>query len=95
MGSVAGLLWGVLFSAIGFGYFLYGKKQRSISPLLFGVALMGFPYFVSNTWVLFLVVRALNRLLIKEAEKPAKPAEASRQEVLLQEIRDILAKRPA
>jgi large conductance mechanosensitive channel len=51
--------------------------------------------FVIIAWVLFLVVRGINRLTAKEAEKPAKPAEAPRQEVLLQEIRDLLAKRPA
>jgi len=51
--------------------------------------------FLIIAWVLFLVVRGLNRLVIKEAEKPAKPAEAPRQEVLLQEIRDILASKPA
>jgi large conductance mechanosensitive channel len=47
--------------------------------------------FIIIAWVLFLVVRGLNRLIAKEAEKPAKPVEAPRQEVLLQEIRDILA----
>jgi large conductance mechanosensitive channel len=51
--------------------------------------------FLIIAWILFLVVRGINRLTAKEAEKPAKPAEAPRQEVLLQEIRDILAKRPA
>ena len=51
--------------------------------------------FLIIAWVLFLVVRGINRLMTKEAEQPAKPAEAPRQEVLLQEIRDILAKRPA
>ena len=51
--------------------------------------------FLIIAWVLFLVVRGLNRLVVKEAEKPAKPAEAPRQEVLLQEIRDILASKPA
>jgi large conductance mechanosensitive channel len=51
--------------------------------------------FLIIAWVLFMLVRGLNRLIAKEAEKPAKPAEAPRQEVLLQEIRDILAKRPA
>jgi large conductance mechanosensitive channel len=51
--------------------------------------------FVIIAWVLFMVVRGINRLTAKEAEKPAKPAEAPRQEVLLQEIRDLLAKRPA
>ena len=51
--------------------------------------------FLIIAWVLFLVVRGLNRLMVKESEKPAKPAEAPRQEVLLQEIRDILASKPA
>ena len=51
--------------------------------------------FVIIAWVLFMVIRGLNRLMVKEAEKPAKPAEAPRQEVLLQEIRDILARKPA
>jgi large conductance mechanosensitive channel len=51
--------------------------------------------FLIIAWVLFLVVRGINRLSVKEAEKPAKPAEAPRSELLLQEIRDILAKRPA
>jgi len=51
--------------------------------------------FLIIAWVLFLVVRGINRLATKEAKEPAKPAEAPRQEVLLQEIRDLLAKRPA
>src|SRR5947209_15581531 len=51
--------------------------------------------FMIIAWVLFLVVRGLNRLMAKEVEKPAKPAEAPRAEVLLQEIRDILAGKPA
>ena len=51
--------------------------------------------FLIIAWVLFLVVRGLNRMMTKEAAKPATPSEAPRQEVLLQEIRDILAGRPA
>ncbi len=51
--------------------------------------------FLIIAWVLFMVVRGLNRLMTREAEKTAKPAQAPRQEVLLQEIRDILAKKPA
>jgi large conductance mechanosensitive channel len=47
--------------------------------------------FLIIAWVLFMVVRGLNRLIAQEAAKPAKPAEALRQEALLQEIRDILA----
>jgi large conductance mechanosensitive channel len=51
--------------------------------------------FLIIAWVLFMVVRSLNRFMAKEAAKPATPAEAPRNEVLLQEIRDILARRPA
>jgi large conductance mechanosensitive channel len=51
--------------------------------------------FLIIAWALFMVVKGINRLQRKEAEKPAKSAEASRQEVLLQEIRDLLARRPA
>ena len=42
------LLWGVLFSSIGLGFFLYGKKQRAPVPLVCGLALMIYPYFVPN-----------------------------------------------
>jgi hypothetical protein len=46
---------GLLFGCIGFGYFLYGKNQRAPVALVCGVALMIFPYFVSNTVVLVIV----------------------------------------
>jgi large conductance mechanosensitive channel len=42
---------------------------------------------------LFLVVKVINQLRQQEAEKPTAPP--TRQEVLLEEIRDILAKTPA
>ena len=48
----AWLLWGLLFGSIGLGYFIYGKKQRAVVPLVCGLALMLFPYFVSNTALL-------------------------------------------
>ena len=48
----ASLLWGLLFGSIGLGYFIYGKKQRSVVPLVCGLALMLFPYFVSNIMLL-------------------------------------------
>jgi large conductance mechanosensitive channel len=47
--------------------------------------------FVIIAWALFLVVKAINRLKLQEAAKPAPPA--SKQEVLLEEIRDLLAKK--
>jgi large conductance mechanosensitive channel len=49
--------------------------------------------FLIVAWVLFWVVKLMNRLRRQEAEAPPKPAEAPRQEVLLAEIRDILKTR--
>jgi large conductance mechanosensitive channel len=46
--------------------------------------------FLIVAWVLFMVVKAMNRL---KRQPPASPAEKPRQEVLLEEIRDLLAKR--
>src|SRR3954452_18076877 len=69
------------------------KKQGAV--LAWGNFITIVINFLIIAWVLFLIVRALNRLVVKEAEKPAKAAEAPRSEVLLQEIRDLLAKRPA
>lgn len=62
MGSVAGLLWGVLFSSIGLGFFIYGKKQRVSVPLICGITLMIYPYLVTNTWLLVLIGIGLTAL---------------------------------
>ena len=45
----------VLFGAIGFGYFIYGKRQRKVVPLICGVGLIVYPYFVTNTVLLFVI----------------------------------------
>lgn len=55
MGTPAQLFWGIMFGAIGSGYFIYGKKQQAIVPLCVGVALCVFPYFISNTFLILLV----------------------------------------
>jgi len=57
--DVAVLLWGLLFSSIGLGFFIYGKKQRAVVPLVCGLVLMIFPYFVANTTLLVVIGVAL------------------------------------
>jgi hypothetical protein len=42
----------LLFGSVGLGFFLYGKKQRAVIPLVCGLALMIFPYFVANALLL-------------------------------------------
>ena len=49
--------------------------------------------FLIVAFVLFLIIKAVNRMTRKPAPPPATPAPPPRQEVLLQEIRDLLAKR--
>ena len=56
---MSSLLWGLLFSSVGLGFFLYGKKQQAVVPLFCGLALMVFPYFVSNTILLVAIGVAL------------------------------------
>ena len=49
------LLWGLLFSSIGLGFFLYGKKQRAAVPLVCGLVLMIYPYFIPNVIALVVI----------------------------------------
>jgi len=48
--------------------------------------------FLIIAWAIFLIVKLVNRVK-REEEKPAAPAAAPRQEVLLEEIRDLLKTR--
>lgn len=53
--SAAYLLWVVVFSSIGLGFFIYGKKQKNFPILVIGILLMLYPMFISNTYILVLI----------------------------------------
>lgn len=53
------LIWGLLFGSIGMGFFIYGKRQKAVVPLVCGLALMAFPYFVSDTVLVVVIGLAL------------------------------------
>ena len=53
------LFWGLLFGSVGFGFFIYGKKQKAFVPLVCGLVLMVIPYFISNTILLVAIGVAL------------------------------------
>jgi len=57
--DTSSLLWGLLFGSIGLGFLVYGRKQRAVVPLLAGLALIIFPYFVSNSLLLITIGIAL------------------------------------
>jgi predicted membrane protein len=55
MESTSQLVWAMVFGAIGLGFFVYGKKQKAVVPLLAGFALFIFPYFMPNVYMLVTV----------------------------------------
>ena len=48
--------------------------------------------FIIIAFVIFMVIKAMNKMKKKEEEKPAAPPAPSKQEILLTEIRDLLKK---
>jgi hypothetical protein len=46
------LFIGMIISTIGVGYIMYGKRQTKFAPVVAGVALCLYPYFVTDlTWL--------------------------------------------
>ncbi len=62
MPDPANLVWGLIFGSVGLGFFVYGKSQKMFLPILSGMALMVFPYFVTDIAVMILVGVALAAL---------------------------------
>jgi hypothetical protein len=46
--SAANLIGGLVFGSIGFIAFIYGKRMNLWKPMLLGLALMVYPYFISD-----------------------------------------------
>jgi hypothetical protein len=59
LGSLGQIFWGIIFGSVGLAYFIYGKKQQVFVPMVCGVSLMVYPYFVSNTILLVAIGVAL------------------------------------
>ena len=57
--SAAKIVAYTIFGAIGFAVFLYGKKNKFFRPMIIGVALIAYPYFISGTFFLYFVGMAL------------------------------------
>lgn len=60
--DTATLMWGVIFSGIGIGFFIYGKKQKAVVPFLSGIGLMLAPYFISKLAILIITGIVLTAL---------------------------------
>ncbi len=55
----AALFGSILFGAIGLAAFIYGKRMVLWKPMVIGIALMAYPYFVAETWLMYAVGCAL------------------------------------
>ena len=53
--SAANLIGGFVFGSIGFVAFVYGKRMNLWKPMLLGIALMVYPYFVSNDAAMLII----------------------------------------
>jgi large conductance mechanosensitive channel len=83
------LVGGVDFS--GLGITLRAATTDAPAVIMkYGVFVNTIIDFIIVAFAIFMVIRALNALKKKEAEAPAAPAAPPKQEVLLEEIRDLL-----
>jgi len=53
------LFAGLVVSALGVGFFIYGKKERRAPQLITGVLLSVFPFFVSGAVTTYAVAAAI------------------------------------
>lgn len=53
------LLASLIFSSIGLGYFIYGRKQKQRAMYYAGIGLMVYPYFISAFPVMVIIGLAL------------------------------------
>jgi large conductance mechanosensitive channel len=72
---------------------LAAARAAGAPVIAYGAFLNAVINFIIVALAIFVLVKGMNQLRRKQAEEPAEPPEAPRQEVLLQEIRDILKAR--
>ncbi|GAB5458012.1 MAG: large conductance mechanosensitive channel protein MscL [Henriciella sp.] len=60
--------------------------------ILWGGFITALISFIIVAFVMFMIIKGMNKMQAAEEEAPEEPAEPPRQEVLLEEIRNLLAK---
>lgn len=53
--SAWGLSWSILFGVAGLIWFKTGKQETHPLQMGCGILLLAYPYFLSNTWAIFLI----------------------------------------
>lgn len=66
--------------------------ELSWNGALYGKFISATITFLITAFILFMLIKGMNKMKKKKEEAPAPPAEPTKQEVLLTEIRDLLKK---
>jgi hypothetical protein len=53
--SAANLIGGLIFGSIGFIAFIYGKRMNLWKPMLIGIGLMIYPYFINDDKIMLVI----------------------------------------
>ncbi len=69
-----------------------GEVVKEAAIVDIGAFLAALISFIIVAFVMFLIIKGMNNMKKKEEEAPAEPEAPPRQEVLLEEIRNLLAK---
>ncbi|MBP9855118.1 MAG: amino acid transport protein [Candidatus Omnitrophica bacterium] len=48
----ASFIISLIFGSVGFVAFVYGKKNSEYKPMIIGIILMAYPYFISEIWAM-------------------------------------------
>jgi large conductance mechanosensitive channel len=73
----------------------YAQARQAGAAIGYGQFITVAINFLIIAWILFMVVKGINQLRREEAAVPTKDPAPTREELLLTEIRDILARRAA
>lgn len=72
---------------------LAAAQEAGAATINYGMFINNVIAFIILAFALFLIIKGMNSLKKKEEEAPAAPPAPSKEEVLLTEIRDLLAKK--
>ena len=84
-----------LFITLGDGEYatLAAAQEAGAATINYGMFINNVIAFIILAFALFLIIKGMNSMKKKEEEAPAAPAEPPKEQVLLEEIRDLLAKK--
>ena len=57
------IMGGIIFGIVGWYAFWHGKKEKSWRPMVIGIVLMVYPYFIANTFLAYAIGISLTAAL--------------------------------